>query len=183
MNHLTTTNVTLNSINAQLHPKKIKNLTKPKTFRYNNTSVNKYRKTFYKNNFFGNGNKAPYNHYSHNINNLSNNNNINSNHNNIIYSQNFNVKIKTKKSRDTMTSRKKKNSFHKVIKSLGLNSKNVVKNKVKQLSSKKISYSKEKDIKNFLYKNKTNIVSGKNDNIINNKKSQKKNNYKDNNKY
>ena len=176
INHLTTTNVTLNSINTQLRPKKIKNLTKPKTFRYNNTSLNKYRKTFYKNNFFGNGTKPNYNHYSHNINNISN-------HNNIVYSQNFNVKIKSRKSRETMTSRKKKNSFHKVIKSLGLNTENGTKNKTKQLSSKKLSYSKEKDIKNFLYKNKTNIVSGHNDNNINNKKYQKKNNCKDNNKY
>ena len=176
INHLTTTNVTLNSINTQLRPKKIKNLTKPKTFRYNNTSLNKYRKTFYKNNFFGNGTKPNYNHYSHNINNISN-------HNSIVYSQNFNVKIKSRKSRETMTSRKKKNSFHKVIKSLGLNTENAAKNKTKQLSSKKLSYSKEKDIKNFLYKNKTNIVSGHNDNNINNKKYQKKNNYKDNNKY
>ena len=82
-----------------------------------------------------------------------------------------------------MTSRKKKNSFHKVIKSLGLNNENGVKNKVKQLSSKKLSYSKEKDIKNFLYKNKTNIVSAQNDNISGNKKYTKKNNYKDNIKY
>ena len=183
-NHLTTTNVTLNSINTQMRPKKIKNLTKPKTFRYNNnTSLNKYRKTFYKNNFFGNGSKPNYNHYSHNINNISNNNNIISHHNNIVYSQNFNVKIKSRKSRETMTSRKKKNSFHKVIKSLGLNNENGVKNKVKQLSSKKLSYSKEKDIKNFLYKNKTNIVSAQNDNISGNKKYTKKNNYKDNIKY
>ena len=183
-NHLTTTNVTLNSINTQMRPKKIKNLTKPKTFRYNNnTSLNKYRKTFYKNNFFGNGSKPNYNHYSHNINNISNNNNIISHHNNIVYSQNFNVKIKSRKGRETITSRKKKNSFHKVIKSLGLNNENGVKNNVKQLSSKKLSYSKEKDIKNFLYKNKTNIVSAQNDNISGNKKYTKKNNYKDNIKY
>ena len=72
-----------------------------------------------------------------------------------------------------------------MIKSLGLNNENGngVKNKVKQLSSKKLSYSKEKDIKNFLYKNKTNIISAQNDNIIGNKKYPKKNNYKDGNKY
>ena len=38
-----------------------------------------------------------------------------------------------------------------------------MKNKVKQLSNKKISYSKEKDIQNFLYKNKTNIKGNTND--------------------
>ena len=167
INHLTTTNVTMNSINSQLRTKKIKNLTKPKTFRYNNASLNKYRKTFYKNKLFGTKNQ--YNHNSHNVNNISENNNVNVNiNNNIIYSQNFNVKIKSRKSRETMTSRKKKLSFHKVIKSLGLNTDNVVKNKIKQLSSKKFAYSKEKDIKNFLYKNKTNIITGQNENSNNN---------------
>ena len=83
-----------------------------------------------------------------------------------------------------MTSRKKKYSFHKVIKSLGINTENPPKNKVNQLSNKKLSYSKEKDIKNFLYKNKTNIVSGKNENNNNyNKKTLKKNNLKTNNKF
>ena len=168
INHLTTTNVTLNSINSQLRTKKIKNLTKPKTFRYNNTSLNKYRKTFYQNKFFGNKNQ--YNHNSHNVNNIRDTNNVNVNiNNNIIYSQNFNVKIKSRKSRETMTSRKKKLSFHKVIKSLGLNADNAIKNKIKQLSSKKFAYSKEKDIKNFLYKNKTNIITGQNGNNNNNK--------------
>ena len=181
-NHLTTTNVTLNSINSQTRQKKIKNLTKPKTFRYNNTSSNKYRKTFYKNKFFGNGNKTQYSNNTHNINNISDINNMN---NNIIYSQNFNVKIKSRKNKETMTSRKKKNSFHKIIKSLGINTENVVKNKVKQLSSKKLSYSKEKDIKNFLYKNKTNIIAGQNENNDNNnnKKFIKNNNFKANNKF
>ena len=176
--HLTTTNATLNSINSQMRPKKIKNLTKPKTFRYNNTSLNKYRKTFYKNKFFGNGNKTNYNNNTHNVNNISENN-LN---NNIIYSQNFNVKIKSKKSRETMTSRKKKNSFHKLIKSLGMSVENGAKGvKSKQFSSKKMSYSKEKDIKNFLYKNKTNIISEQKEKNSN-KKYTKKNTFKTNNK-
>ena len=176
-NHLTTTNATLNSINSQMRPKKIKNLTKPKTFRYNNTSLNKYRKTFYKNKFFGNGNKTNYNNNTHNVNNISENN-LN---NNIIYSQNFNVKIKSKKSRETMTSRKKKYSFHKLIKSLGMSVENGAKGKSKQFSSKKMSYSKEKDIKNFLYKNKTNIISEQKEKN-GNKKYTKKNTFKANNK-
>ena len=176
-NHLTTTNATLNSINSQMRPKKIKNLTKPKTFRYNNTSLNKYRKTSYKNKFFGNGNKTNYNNNTHNVNNISENN-LN---NNIIYSQNFNVKIKSKKSRETMTSRKKKYSFHKLIKSLGMSVENGAKGKSKQFSSKKMSYSKEKDIKNFLYKNKTNIISEQKEKN-GNKKYTKKNTFKANNK-
>ena len=180
-NHLTTTNATLNSINSQLRPKKLKNLAKPKAFRYNHTSLNKYRKTFYKNKFFANGEKVHYNNNSHDINSL-NDNNIN---NNIVYSQNLNVQMKSKKDKETMTSRKKKNSFRKVIKSLGINTENSAKNKINQISNKKFSYSKEKDIKNFLYKNKTNIVSGKNENSNNNynKKTLKKNNLKTNNKF
>ena len=177
-NHLMTTNATLNSINSQMRPKKIKNLTKPKTFRYNNTSVNKYRKTFYKNKFFRNGNKTNYNNNTHYVNNIISDNNLN---NNINYSQNFNVKIKSKKNGETMTSRKKKNSFHKLIKSLGMNIENNVKNKAKQSSSKKESYSKEKDIKNFLYRNKTNIISEQKEKN-NNKKYTKKNTFKANNK-
>ena len=176
-NHIMTTNATLNSINSQMRPKKIKNLTKPKTFRYNNTSVNKYRKTFYKNKFFRNGNKTNYNNNTHYVNNISDNN-LN---NNINYSQNFNVKIKSKKNGETMTSRKKKNSFHKLIKSLGMNIENNVKSKAKQSSSKKESYSKEKDIKNFLYRNKTNIISEQKEKN-NNKKYMKKNTFKANNK-
>ena len=45
-----------------------------------------------------------------------------------------------------------------------------MKNKVKQLSNKKLSYSKEKDIQNFLYKNKTNIKGTTNDKNDLNKK-------------
>ena len=166
--HLTTTNVTMNSINMQLRQKKLKNLTKPKTFRYNNNSLNKNRKTFYKNKFFGNENKIQYNKNTHDANSI--------NHN-IIYSQNFNLKLKSGKNRELMTSKKKKFSFHKVIKSLGINAENVAKQKVKQSSSKKISYSKEKDVKNFLYKNKTNIIAARNEN---NKKVIKKKNINSN---
>ena len=41
---------------------------------------------------------------------------------------------------------------------------NINKNKIKHTPNKKIAYSKEKDLKNFLYKNKTNIVEKINDN-------------------
>lgn len=37
-----------------------------------------------------------------------------------------------------------------------------MKNKVSQLSNRKLAYSKEKDIHNFLYKNKTNITENHN---------------------
>ena len=89
--------------------------------------------------------------YSHNINDI-NDNNINKN---IIYSKNFEVKIKSKKGREI--SCKKKYSYNKIIKSLGINTENQFKNEINQLSNKKISFSKEKDIKRFLHKNKTNI--------------------------
>ena len=153
-NHLTTSNVSLNSINAQLAPKKLKNVEKPKLFRYNNTCLNNFKKTFYKNKFCANNEKINYNNNSHELNNI----------NNIIYSRNFKAKIKYKKGIETMTSCKKKYSYNKIIKSFGINTENPFKNEINQLSNKKISYSKEKDIKSFLHKNKTNIVSEQNEN-------------------
>ena len=148
--HLTTSNTSLNSINSKLRPKKLKNIEKPKYFRYNNTCLNNYKRTFYKNKFFVNTEKMNYNNNSHNINDI-NDNNINKN---IIYSKNFEVKIKSKKGREI--SCKKKYSYKKIIKSLD-NTENPFKNEINQLSNKKISFSKEKDIKRFLHKNKTNI--------------------------
>ena len=62
-----------------------------------------------------------------------------------------------------------------------MNIENNVKSKAKQSSSKKESYSKEKDIKNFLYRNKTNIISEQKEKN-NNKKYTKKNTFKANNK-
>ena len=169
MNHLTTTNVTMNSVNSRSRPKKLKNLMKLKTFRHNDINLNKKRKTFFKNTFFGNGIKTHYNNNTHNINNINNNNNLNDN---IIYSQNFNAKIKTGKNKEIMSSKKKKYSFHKLIKSLGIATDNATKDKVKQYFNKTSSLSKEKDIKNFLYKNKTNMITGKKGN--NNNKYLKK---------
>ena len=174
INHLTTSNATISSLNCKFRPKKLKNLTKPKTFRYNDSNLNKFKNSFYKNRFLCNRNQSQYDNKSHNINNISEQNCLNIN-NNITYSQNNIVKIKEKK-RETMTSKKKKFSFHKVIKTLGLNGDNAAKNKVKKSNGQKVSYSKEKDIKNFLYKNKTNIVSGQNNNINHNNKYLKKNN-------
>ena len=153
-NHLATSNVSLNSINAQLAPKKLKNVEKPKLFRYNNTCLNNFKKTFYKNKFCANNEKINYNNNNHELNNI----------NNIIYSRNFKAKIKYKKGIETMTSCKKKYSYNKIIKSFGINTENPFKNEINQLSNKKISYSKEKDIKSFLHKNKTNIVSEQNEN-------------------
>ena len=63
-----------------------------------------------------------------------------------------------------MISWKTKYSFNKIIKTLGINTENPFKNEINQLSNEKISYCKEKDIKCFLDKNKTNIVSGQNEN-------------------
>ena len=167
INHLTTTNIITN-INSQILQKKFKNFTKPKTFRYNNTtSFNKYQKSLNTNKFFGKGNKTHYNCNSHNIHNISDSNNLinNNNNNNIIYSQNYSLRLKSGKDKENMTSRKKKYSFHKIIKSLSSNAENITKNKIQQTSNKKLlSYSKEKDLKNFLYKNKTNIAEKQNDN-------------------
>ena len=131
-------------------PKKLKNFTKPKTFRYSNNGLYGYRNTTNKNNMY-NGNKTQYSSNTHNI---SENNNYLSSHN---YSNNLGNKYKN---RGSMSSRKKKTSYHHIIKTLSLNvdnNVNTAQNKFKQLSNKKKSYSKEKDIQNFLYKNKTNI--------------------------
>ena len=51
INHLTTSNATINSLNCKFRPKKLKNLTKPKTFRYNDSNLNKFKNSFYKNRF------------------------------------------------------------------------------------------------------------------------------------
>ena len=152
---MTTTHTSLNSINSHLRPKKFKIVGKTKLFRYNNTCLNDFKRTFYKNIFFTNREKNNNNNSSNNL------NNINST---IIYSQNFKVKIKSKKDSETMISWKTKYSFNKIIKTLGINTENPFKNEINQLSNEKISYSKEKDIKCFLHKNKTNIVSGQNEN-------------------
>ena len=130
--------------------KKLKNFTKPKTFRYSNNGLYGYRNTGNKNNIY-NGEKTHYNCNTHNI---SENNNYLSSHN---YSNNIGIKYKN---RGSMSSRKKKSSYHHIIKTLSLNVDNNIQSKFKQLSNKKISYSKEKDIQNFLYKNKTNIKKG-----------------------
>ena len=154
-NHLTTTHTSLNSINSHLRPKKFKIVGKTKLFRYNNTCLNDFKRTFYKNIFFTNREKNNNNNSSNNLNNINTT---------IIYSQNFKVKIKSKKDSETMISWKTKYSFNKIIKTLGINTENPFKNEINQLSNEKISYSKEKDIKCFLHKNKTNIVSGQNEN-------------------
>lgn len=165
INHLTTTNIASN-LNSKLRQKKLSTLTKPKTFRNNNTSLNKYQKCLNKNKLFLKENKTHYNSNSHNIHNISDINNMsnNMNNNNIVYSQNYSLRIKTGKDKENMTSRKKKYSVHKIIKSLSSNVDNINKNKIKHTPNKKIAYSKEKDLKNFLYKNKTNIVEKLNDN-------------------
>ena len=142
----TASSVTNNMLKIHIKPKKLKNITKPKTFRYNNNGLNPYRKALNKNNN-ANGSKT---HYSSNTHNISDYNSL--------YSHNYsnNVGVKNKK-RGSLSSRKKKYSYHQIIKTLSLNPDNILQNKVKQLSNKKLSYSKEKDIQNFLYKNKTNI--------------------------
>ena len=101
--HLFTPNSTLDAIFSQLRPKTIKNLEKSKVFKHNHISLNKYRKTFYNNKFFGNSEKIHYNNISHDINSL---NDKNKNHN-IIYYHNFREKKKYKKDREPITSRGK----------------------------------------------------------------------------
>ena len=70
-----------------------------------------------------------------------------------------------------MSSRKKKYSYHQIIKTLSMNENNSMQNKISRLSNRKLAYSKEKDIHNFLYKNKTNITGNQNENNDRNKKS------------
>ena len=164
ISHTMATSVENNHLNFQVKPKKLQNIKKPKTFRYSNNGLNPYRE-INKNNIY-NDNKGYYNSNSHNI---SDNNNNNSN--NYLYLQNHsnNFENKTNK-RGSMSSRKKKFSYYQIIKTLTMSVDNNAQNKNKQLSKKKLPYSKEKDIQNFLYKNKTNIKTNNNDNNDMNKK-------------
>ena len=126
-------------------PKRLKNLTKPKTFRYSNNALNPYRKTLNKKS--NNGSNTYYSSNTHNISEY-----------NSLYSHNYSNNLGNKK-RGSLSSRKKF-SYHQIIKTLSLKNENNFQNKIKQLSNKKLPYSKEKDIQNFLYKNKTNIKEG-----------------------
>ena len=167
ISHTMATSVENNHLNFQVKPKKLQNIKKPKTFRYSNNGLNPYRE-INKNNIY-NDNKGYYNSNSHNI---SDNNNNNSN--NYLYLQNHsnNFENKTNK-RGSMSSRKKKFSYYQIIKTLTMSVDNNAQNKNKQLSKKKLPYSKEKDIQNFLYKNKTNIKTNNNDNNDNNDMNKK----------
>ena len=153
--HTSSTSVS-NNLNFHLKPKRIKNFTKPKTLRYSNKGLRPYKKTFNKN--LLNGSKTNYSSNTHNI----------SDSNNRIYSTNYSHNVGVRKNRGSMSSRKKKFSYHQIIKTLSMNVDNNMQNKLNQISNKKVSYSKEKDIQNFLYKNKTNIKTNPNEN--NNKK-------------
>ena len=154
LNHATSTSMENSNLNRA---KKIKNLTKPKAFRYSNNSLYPYRELT-KNNLIGNRIQ-----YSNNTHNVSENNNLYL-HN---YSHNFDMR-NNNNSRGSMSSRKKKFSYHQIIKTLTMNNENNTHNKLNQISSKKSTNSKEKDIQNFLYKNKTNIKINPNDNGNNN---------------
>ena len=72
------------------------------------------------------------------------------------YSNNLDMKINNN-SRASISSRKKKFSYSQIIKTLTMNRENNAQNKPIQISSKKSFYSKEKDMRNFLYINSTNI--------------------------
>ena len=158
----TSTTVSNNALKIHLKPKKLKNISKPQTFRYNNNGLYPYRKALNKNSNI-NSSKTNYSSNTHNVSDY-----------NGLYSHNYSTNLGTKnKKRGSFSSRKKKYSYHQIIKSLSLNPENNLKNKVKQLSNKKISYSKEKDIQNFLYKNKTNIKGTTNDKNDLNKKDNK----------
>ena len=144
--HTSSVSVT-NNPNFHLKPKKIKNYTKPKTFRYSNNALNSYKRSLNKNLF--NGSKTQYSSNTHNI--SDNNHRLYSSSN---YSNSIGLRNKNKGS---MSSRKKKYSYHQIIKTLSMNSDNNLQSKANKLSSNKMSYSKEKDIHSFLYKNKTNL--------------------------
>ena len=164
ISHTMATSVENNNLNFQLKPKKLKNMKKPKTFRYSNNGLNPYKEI--NNNNIYNGNKGYYNNNSHNI---SDNNN---NSNNYLYLHNYSNNLENKSNkRGSMSSKKKKYSYYQIIKTLTMSvDNNNSQNKNKQLSKKKLPYSKEKDIQNFLYKNKTNIKTNGNENSDTNKK-------------
>ena len=98
-----------------------------------------------------NGSKTQYSSNTHNI--SDNNHRLYSSSN---YSNSIGLRNKNKGS---MSSRKKKYSYHQIIKTLSMNSDNNLQSKANKLSSNKMSYSKEKDIHSFLYKNKTTLYS------------------------
>ena len=150
--HTSSVSVT-NNPNFHLKPKKIKNYTKPKTFRYSNNALNSYKRSLNKNLF--NGSKTQYSSNTHNI--SDNNHRLYSSSN---YSNSIGLRNKNKGS---MSSRKKKYSYHQIIKTLSMNSDNNLQSKANKLSSNKMSYSKEKDIHSFLYKNKTNLKTNLNE--------------------
>ena len=142
-----------NYLNFHIKPKKIKNYTKPKTFRYSN-NLSQYRRTFNKTNL-----------YSTNTHNISDNN---SNHNLYSHKYSNNLGIRPSKNRGSMSSRKKKFSYQHIIKTLSMNDNNNninnnMKTKISRFSNRRLAYSKEKDIHNFLYKNKTNISRNQNE--------------------
>ena len=149
-NHSTSSRISNHNLNFHIKPKKIKNYSKTKAFRYSKKGLSQYRKTFNKNRFY----------YTSNTHNISDNNSNRRlySHN---YSNNLGIKSANNNNRGSMSSRKKKYSYHQIIKTLSLNRDNM-KNKVSQLSNRKLAYSKEKDIHNFLYKNKTNITENHN---------------------
>ena len=144
--HTSSVSVT-NNPNFQLKAKKIKNYTKPKTFRYSNNALNSYKRSLNKNLF--NGSKTQYS---------SNTHNISDNNHRMYSSSNYSNSIGLRnKNRGSMSSRKKKFSYHQIIKTLSMNSDNNLQSRANKISSNKMSYSKEKDIHSFLYKNKTNL--------------------------
>jgi protein phosphatase 2C family protein 2/3 len=144
--HTSSVSVT-NNPNYHLKPKRIKNFTKPKTFRYSNNTLNTYKRSLNKNLF--NGSKTNYSSHTHNISDNSHRLYSSSNYSNSIGFRN--------KNRGSMSSKKKKFSYHQIIKTLSMNSDNNLQSKANKLSNIKLSYSKEKDIHSFLYKNKTNL--------------------------
>ena len=148
------TSVENNHLNFHLKPKKLKNFTKPKTFRYNsNNGLYPYRDINKTNNFTIN--RIHYNSNTHNTNDYNSNTYLHPSRN---------LEIKSNNNSGSISSRKKKFSYNRIIKKLSSNTENS-KNKNNQLSNKKLSYSKEKDIHNFLYRNKTNIKASPNEDI------------------
>ena len=154
--------------NFQLKARKSKNEMKIKSTRYNFTGINSYRNNIHKKNLLNSENN-----YSSHLNNNSLSNN------------NPSLSSRSNKFRGSSSSRKKKFSYHHIMTGrLSSNfakatSNNSMQTKIKKMSSKKFSHSKEKDIQFFLYKNKTNMAQNNNISlnlkIYNNKKNSKTN--------
>lgn len=128
--------------------KRLKNILKPKSSR-NNNGFKSYRDI--NKNYIINGSKINYSSNTHNISDFNSSNNYLNIQN---YSNNSELKSYDK---GNINSKEKKFYYRQIVKKLSMNVDNSTHKKFINISNKKISYSKEKDLQNILSKNKLNI--------------------------